>query len=48
MRRTAGYTLSDCKRNEGIMKELHITTNNRIYRKIQKKVERACWKDECR
>jgi hypothetical protein len=22
--------------------------NNRSYRKIQKKLERACWKDECR
>lgn len=24
------------------------STNNRIYTKLQKKLERTCWEDECR
>jgi hypothetical protein len=35
------------KRGEKIMKELY-TQQIRVYRRIQKKLERACSKDECR
>jgi hypothetical protein len=37
MRRTAGYTLSDHKRNKNYESIAH-STNNRICRKIQKKL----------
>jgi hypothetical protein len=41
MKRAAGYTLSDYKRNGQIMEELY-SINNRLYRKINKKMERSC------
>jgi hypothetical protein len=45
MRRSAGYTCSDCKQNEVFMTQYKFHRYNRIYRTVQKKLKRTLQQD---